>query len=70
MSDSGLVGKVKLRSYCRENLNCIYAAIVRGKLEAAANFEHGKNVRNRRAFGKPLASRKGVGNPAQMDAIV
>jgi hypothetical protein len=51
VSDSGVVGKVKLRSYCRENLNCIYAAIVRGKLEAAADFKHGENIRNRQAFG-------------------
>jgi hypothetical protein len=43
---------------------------VRGKLKTAADFEHGKNVRNRRAFGKPLSSRKGVGNTAQTDAIV
>jgi hypothetical protein len=46
-----LVGKVKFRSYCRENLNRIYAAIVSGKLEAAADFKYRENIRNRHAFG-------------------
>jgi len=39
---------------------------VRGKLEAAADFKHGENIRNRHAFGKPLANRRNIGNQALM----
>ncbi|MGA2834947.1 MAG: hypothetical protein ABSE55_17955, partial [Terracidiphilus sp.] len=40
------------------------------ELKATANFEHGENVRNRHAFGKPLASRKRIGESAPCCAIV
>jgi hypothetical protein len=46
-----LVGKANFRSYGREDLNCIYAAIVRGKFEAAADLKHGKNIRDQYALG-------------------
>jgi hypothetical protein len=34
-------------------------------LETSADLQHGKNVRNRDPFGKPKASRIGVGSPAR-----
>jgi hypothetical protein len=40
-----------LRRNSQQNLNCIYAAIMRGKLEAAVDFKHGENIRKRYAFG-------------------
>jgi hypothetical protein len=40
-----------LRRNGQQNLNRIYAAIVRGKLEAATDFKHGENIRKRDAFG-------------------
>jgi len=49
----------------QENLDGIGAAIVGKRLEASADLQHGKNVRNRDPFGKPKASRIGVGSPAR-----
>jgi hypothetical protein len=51
VSDSGLGCGANLRRNRQQNLNRIYAAIVRGKLEAAADFKHGENIRNRHTFG-------------------
>jgi len=51
VSDPGLGCGANLRRNSQENLNRIYAAIMRGKLEAAADFKHGENIRNRYAFG-------------------
>jgi hypothetical protein len=62
--DYGLIGKVNLRPCSRENLDGIGTGNVGGKLEPAADFEHGENVRNREAIGKPKASRCGVRKPA------
>jgi hypothetical protein len=55
-----LIGKVNLCPYSRENLDGIGMGNVGGKLEPAADFEHGENVRKREAIGKPNASRCGV----------
>jgi hypothetical protein len=66
--DYGLIGKVNLRPYSRENLDGIGAGNVRGKLEATADFEHGEKVRNREAIGKPKASRCSVRKPAGKDS--
>jgi hypothetical protein len=52
-----------LRPNSQENLDGIGAAIVGKRLEASADLQHGKNVRNRDTFGKPKASRIGVGSP-------
>jgi hypothetical protein len=51
VSDAGLGCGANLRRNSQQNLNCIYAAIVHGKLEAAADLKHGENIRNRYAFG-------------------
>jgi hypothetical protein len=51
VSDSGLGCGANLRRNSQQNLNCIYAAIMRGKFEAAADFKHGENIRKRYAFG-------------------
>jgi hypothetical protein len=51
VGDAGFGCGANLRRNSQQNLNRIYAAIVRGKLEAAADFKHGENIRNRQAFG-------------------
>jgi hypothetical protein len=51
VSDLGLGCGANLCGNSQQNLNRIYAAIVRGKLEAAADFKHGENIRNRHALG-------------------
>jgi hypothetical protein len=51
VGNSGLGCGANLRRNGQQNLNRIYAAIVRGKLEAAADFKHGENIRKRDAFG-------------------
>jgi hypothetical protein len=51
VSDAGLGCAANLRRNGQQNLNRIYAAIVRGKLEAAADFKHGENIPKRDAFG-------------------
>jgi hypothetical protein len=51
VSDSGLGCGANFRRNSKQNLNCIHAAIVRGKLEAAADFKHRENIRKRDAFG-------------------
>jgi hypothetical protein len=51
VSDLGLGWVANLRRNSQQNLNCIYAAIMRGKLEAAADLKHGENIRNRHTFG-------------------
>jgi hypothetical protein len=65
VSASGLACGGNLRSNSQENLDGIGAAIVGKRLEASADLQHGKNVRNRDPFGKPKASRIGVGSPAR-----
>jgi hypothetical protein len=51
VSDAGLGCGANLRRNSQQNLNCIYAAIVRGKVETAADFKHGENIRKRDVFG-------------------
>jgi len=51
VSDAGLGCGAKLRRNGQQNLNRIYAAIMRGKLEAAADFKHGEGIRKRDAIG-------------------
>ena len=65
MSASGLACGVNLRPNSQENLDGIGAAIVGKRLEATADLQHGKNVRNRDPFGKQKASRIGVGSSAR-----
>jgi hypothetical protein len=64
--DLGLGCGANLCGNSQQNLNRIYAAIVRGKLEAAADFKHGENIRKRDAFDQPMANRSGIGNQAPM----
>jgi hypothetical protein len=51
VSHAGLGCGANLRRNGHQNLNRIYPAIVRGKLEAAADFKHGENIRKRDVFG-------------------
>jgi hypothetical protein len=63
-----LIGSDNLRPCSRENLDGIGAGNVWGKLESIADFEHGENVRNGSAFGKPKASRCDVRKPTGRDS--
>jgi hypothetical protein len=65
VSDSGLAYGGNLRYNSQENLDGIGAAVLGKRLESSADLQHGKNVRDRDTFGKPKASRIGVGNPAR-----
>jgi hypothetical protein len=65
VSASGLACGGNLRPNSQENLDGIRAAIVGKRLETSADLQLGKNVRNRDPFGKPKASRIGVGSPAR-----
>jgi hypothetical protein len=51
VSDPGLGCGANFRRNSQQNLNCIYAAIMRGKLETAADFKHCENIRKRDAVG-------------------
>ena len=64
VSDSALVCGGILRPHSQENLDCIDTAIVGKRLESSADFQHGKNVRDRHSFGRPMVSRIGVGDLA------
>jgi hypothetical protein len=66
VSDPGLGCGANFRRNSQQNLNCIYAAIMRGKLETAADFKHCENIRKRDAVGEPLANRSGIGNQAPL----
>jgi hypothetical protein len=63
-----LIGSDNLRPCSRENLDGKGAGNVWGKLESIADFEHGENVRNRDAIGKPKTSRCDVRKPAGSDS--
>jgi hypothetical protein len=66
----GLAWGGNLRPNSQENLDGIGAANVGKRLEASADPQHGKNVRNRDRFGKPKASRIGVGSPARAGCCI